>query len=65
LTYSIIGRRLIVQLANYACYKAGIGLKKDESIVLAATVEAAAPGIGEVALAELEIILEDVESLAA
>lgn len=56
---------LIVRLANCACHKTGIGLKRDESVVLAATVEAAALGMSEVALAELEIILEDVESLAA
>lgn len=56
---------LIVRLANCACHKTGIGLKKDASVVLAATAEAAALGMSEVALAELEITLEDVESLAA
>lgn len=55
---------LIVRLANAACRKTGIGLEHDESLVLAATVEAAALGMGDVALAELEIILEDVRSPA-
>lgn len=54
---------LIVRLANCACRKTGIGLDRDESIVLAASAEAAALGVSEVALAELEIILEDVQSL--
>lgn len=56
---------LIVRLANHACNKTGIGLRCDETIVLAATGEAAALGMSEVALAELEIILEDVQALAA
>jgi len=56
---------LMVRLANHACHKAGIGLEKDDSLVLEATGEATALGMGEVALAELEIILEDVQAAAA
>lgn len=56
---------LMVRLANHACHKAGIGLDRDETVVLAATAEATALGMSEVALAELEIILEDVQALAA
>ncbi len=56
---------LIVRLANHACHRAGIGIEKDESLVLAATAEATLLGMSEVALAELEIILEDVQSVAA
>lgn len=56
---------VMVRLANQACHKAGIGLDLDDTVVLAATAEATVLGMGEVALAELEIILEDVQSLAA
>ena len=56
---------LMVRLANHACHKAGIGLFRDESLVLAATAEAVALSVPEVALAELEIILEDVQAVAA
>lgn len=56
---------LMVRLANHACNRAGIGLRVDPSIVLAGTAEAHALGLSEVALAELEIILEDVQAQAA
>ena len=56
---------VIVRLANQACNKVGIGLRTDSSIVLAATAEAHALGMSEVALAELEIVLEDVGAIAA
>ena len=49
----------IVRLVNTACWKAGIGLHHDPSLVLAATSEAQALGVKEVVLAELEIMLED------
>jgi hypothetical protein len=55
----------IVRLANQACNKVGIGLRIDPSIVLGATSEAAVLGMSEVALAELEIILEDLQLQAA
>ncbi len=50
---------LLVRLGNLACNKMGIGLKADPNIMLAATFEAHSLGLSEVALAELEIKLED------
>ena len=50
---------LMVRLANYACNKIGIGLRKDSEQLLASTPEAHVLGLSEVALAELEIKLED------
>lgn len=49
----------VVRLANLACRKLGVGIVADEGIVLLATPEAQALGVGEVALAELEIVIED------
>lgn len=48
-----------VRLANLACRKAGIGIKKDEALLLIARPETQALGLKEVWLAELEIVLED------
>jgi putative nucleotidyltransferase with HDIG domain len=56
---------VVVRLANISCAKMGVSLHSDPSIVLASTPEAQALGMTEVALAELEIILEDVEAIAA
>lgn len=53
---------LVVRLANQACNKLGIGLNPDPTIVLAATPEAQLLGLSEIALAELEIALEDLEA---
>lgn len=50
---------LMVRLANLTCLKLGLDLRQESSIVLASTPEAAALDIKEVALAELEIMLED------
>ena len=50
---------VIVRLVDQACNKIGIGFKEDPSIALAATPEANLLGLSEVALAELEIKLED------
>lgn len=50
----------IVRLANHACNKVGIGLRPDAGLVLAALPESAVLGMNEIALAELEILLEDV-----
>jgi|LNFM01.1.fsa_nt_gb putative nucleotidyltransferase with HDIG domain len=50
---------LMVRLANLTCLKLGLDLRHEPSILLASTPEAAALGIKEVALAELEIMLED------
>ncbi len=57
----------IVRLANLACNKVGIGLRPQPDLVLAAVREAATLGMSEIAIAELEIILEDVmaQSVAA
>ncbi|MGE3472907.1 MAG: HDOD domain-containing protein, partial [Vicinamibacterales bacterium] len=49
----------IVRLANHASAKVGASLRPDASIELAALPEASALGISDVALAELEIVLED------
>ena len=56
---------VIVRMANHACNKVGTGLRTDSSLSLHATAEAAVLGIGEVALAELEIILESLQETAA
>ncbi|MFA7383152.1 MAG: HDOD domain-containing protein [Desulfurivibrionaceae bacterium] len=50
---------LIVKVADSACTKLGINLNPDASIELAVLPEAHSLGIGEVLLAELEIMLED------
>lgn len=50
----------IVRLANHACNKVGIGLNPTPDLVLGAVSEAAVLGMTEIAIAELEIILEDV-----
>jgi putative nucleotidyltransferase with HDIG domain len=50
---------LIVKIADAACAKLGIGLHTDPSIELAVLPEAHSLGVGEVLLAELEIMLED------
>ncbi len=50
---------LFVRLVDYACEKIGVGLRSDPQIALAATPEAQVLGLGEIALAELEILLED------
>ena len=50
---------LFVRLNDQACEKIGIGLHGEPAIALAATAEAQALGLGEVTLAELEIMLED------
>lgn len=50
---------LIVKVADAACTKLGMGLNIDASIELAVLPEAHSLGIGDVLLAELEIMLED------
>ena len=54
----------VVRLANQTCNKVGLGLRRDESIVLSATREADMLGISDVILAKLEIHLEDAGVLA-
>jgi hypothetical protein len=53
---------LVVRLADHACNKLSIGLNPDPTIVLAATPEGQLLGLSEIALAELEIALEDLET---
>lgn len=55
---------LLVRLSNMTCFKLGIGLKKDPSLVLSATEEAHLLNLSEIDLAELEIFLEDTAVLA-
>jgi putative nucleotidyltransferase with HDIG domain len=55
----------IVRLANHACNKVGLGLRRQPELVLGAVREAATLGMSEIAIAELEIILEDVLAQAA
>ncbi|MGE3275712.1 MAG: HDOD domain-containing protein [Vicinamibacterales bacterium] len=56
---------LMVRMANLACNKLGIGLVHDSTLELPTTDEALALGLSDVALAELEILLEDTGPLAA
>lgn len=54
----------IVRLTDQACEKLGIGLSSDPDIALAAIPEVQILGLGEIALAELEILLEDHATMA-
>ncbi len=56
---------LLVRLANSACHKLGIGLKKDERILLSGREEAQALTLRDIDLAELEIHLEDIPALSS
>lgn len=49
----------LVKLANLGCRKVGLGWESDPHLVLPTTAEAQFLGIGEIALAEFEIMLED------
>jgi HD-like signal output (HDOD) protein len=49
----------VVRLVNKACHKLGIGLTHEPDLVLFTTHEVQILGIKEIALAELEIVLED------
>ena len=55
---------MLVRLGNCACRKMGIGLHDDPSLLLAATPEAHFLSLSELALAELEIKLEDALKLS-
>jgi putative nucleotidyltransferase with HDIG domain len=57
----------IVRLANHACNKVGMGLRLQPDLVLGALREAGTLGLSEIAIAELEILLEDAmaQSMAA
>lgn len=55
---------LCVRLADQACNKLGMGLAPAPELVLAGTPEAQALRLPELALAELEVALEDARNLA-
>lgn len=56
---------LLVRMANLVCRKLGIGLVRDPSLILPATLEADLLNLSEIDLAELEIALEDTAVLAS
>lgn len=56
---------MLVRLAVLGCRKLGLGCESEPGLVLPATAEAQLLGIDEIALAELEIMLEDRFGLAA
>lgn len=56
----------IVRLSNIACNRMGVGLRPSPDVVLFATTEAQFLGIREIALAEIELTIEDtIEKLRA
>ena len=55
---------LLVRMANMVCHKLGIGLSKNPTLILPATLEAGLLNLTEIDLAELEIVLEDTAVLA-
>lgn len=55
---------LLVRLADCACLRLGIGLKKNERILLSGREEAQLLNLREIDLAELEIHLEDTPALS-
>lgn len=56
---------LLVRLADCALVKLGIGLEKDEKLLLSGREEAQLLNLREIDLAELEIFLEDTQVLSA
>ena len=50
---------VLVRLANLVCRKLGIGLRRDPDLVLVTCGEAGLLGLTDIALAELEIAVED------
>lgn len=50
---------VVVRLANLVCKKLGIGLNQDSDLVLVTSSEAGLLGLTDIALAELEIAVED------
>ena len=55
----------IVRLANQACTKVGASLHPDAALDLSALPETTLLGLSDVAIAELEILLEDLEAKVA
>ncbi len=49
----------MVRLANLVCRKLGIGLRTDSDLILVTSSEAGLLGLSDIALAELEIAMED------
>ena len=49
----------MVRLSNLTCRKLGIGIRRDQGVLLFASAEAQMLGLKETALAELEIVIED------
>jgi HD-like signal output (HDOD) protein len=49
----------LVRLANIACWKLGVGIRSDHTVLLFASAEAQTLGLKEIVLAELEIVIED------
>jgi putative nucleotidyltransferase with HDIG domain len=56
---------LLIRMANQVCHKLGIGLEKNEALILPATLEANLLKLTEIDLAELEIALEDTAILSS
>jgi HD-like signal output (HDOD) protein len=50
---------IVVRMANLVCKKIGIGLREDRDLVLVTSSEAGLLGLSDIALAELEIAMED------
>ena len=55
----------MIRLSDLAARKLGLSLRPDASILLAATSEAACLGVDDIVLAELEVMLEDFQAVAA
>jgi hypothetical protein len=52
-------------VVDQTCKKLGLGLSHDPTLILAIAPEAHALGVKEITLAELEIVIEDSQVLAA
>lgn len=50
---------VIIRMANQACRKTGIGLDQNSGLILESTTEANLLGLSEVAVAELQVKIED------
>jgi len=50
---------VIIRMANQACRKMGIGLEEDSAIMLPSITEANLLGLSEIAIAELQVKMED------
>ena len=50
---------VLVRMANHACRKMGIGIERDSAIILESTIEANLLGLSELAVAELQVKMED------